>query len=65
VWTGPVLAGSRLFIANSEGEGLAVSPLTGEIDSRVRLPGAVFVPPVVANRIIYVLTDNGDLVALR
>jgi outer membrane protein assembly factor BamB len=65
VWTGPVLAGSRLFLANSEGEGLTVSPLTGEIDSRVPLPGAVFVSPVVANRIVYVLTDNGDLVALR
>jgi outer membrane protein assembly factor BamB len=65
VWTGPVLAGSRLFVANSEGEGLAVSPLTGEIDMRVRLPGAVFVSPVVANRIVYVLTDNGELVALR
>jgi outer membrane protein assembly factor BamB len=65
VWTGPVLAGSHLFVVNSEGEGLSVSPLTGEIDQRVRLPGPVFVPPVVANRIVYVLTDNGDLLALR
>lgn len=65
VWTGPVLTGARLFVASSEGEGLTVSPLTGEIDTRVRLPGAVFVSPVVANRTIYVLTDDGDLVALR
>jgi outer membrane protein assembly factor BamB len=65
VWTGPVLVGSRLFVANSEGEGLTVSPLTGEIDARIRLPGAVFVSPVVANRTVYVLTDRGDLVALR
>ncbi len=65
VWTGPVLVGSRLFLVNSEGEGLSVSPLTGEIETRVRLPGPVFVSPIVANRVVYVLTDNGDLVALR
>jgi outer membrane protein assembly factor BamB len=66
VWAGPVLAGSKLFVANSEGEAYTVSPLTGEIDgTRIRLPGGVFVSPIVANRTTYVLTDNGDLVALR
>jgi outer membrane protein assembly factor BamB len=65
VWTGPVLAGSRLFVANSEGEAMTVSPLTGEIETRIRLPGGVFVSPVVASRTTFVLTDNGDLVALR
>lgn len=64
-WTGPILAGARLFLASSEGEGLIVSPLTGEIIDRVSLPGAVFVRPVVANRTVYVLTDDADLVALR
>jgi outer membrane protein assembly factor BamB len=65
VWAGPVLVGSRLFVANSEGEALTVSPLTGEVDQRIRLPGGVLVSPVVANRTTYVLTDSGDLVALR
>lgn len=65
VWTGPVLAGSKLFVANSEGEALTVSPLTGEIGEKISLPGSVFVSPIVANRTIYVLTDSGDLVALR
>jgi outer membrane protein assembly factor BamB len=65
VWTGPVLAGSKLFVANSEGEALTVSPLNGEVDSPIRLPGGVFVPPIVANRTTFVLTDDGDLVALR
>jgi outer membrane protein assembly factor BamB len=65
VWAGPVLAGSKLFVANSEGEALTVSPLDGEIDTHIRLPGGVFVAPVVANRTTYVLTDDGDLVALR
>jgi hypothetical protein len=29
------------------------------------MPGAVFVTPVIANRTIYVLTDDADLVAIR
>jgi outer membrane protein assembly factor BamB len=65
VWTGPVLAGSRLFVVNSEGEALTVSPQDGQVDSRVRLPGGVLVSPVVANGTVYVLTDDADLVALR
>jgi outer membrane protein assembly factor BamB len=65
VWTGPVLAGSRLFVVNSEGEAIIASPLTGEVESKISLPSGVFVTPVVANRTVYVLTDSGDLVALR
>ncbi|HEX6980950.1 MAG TPA: PQQ-binding-like beta-propeller repeat protein [Alphaproteobacteria bacterium] len=65
VWTGPVLVGSRLFLASSEGNGILISPLTGEITSHVQLPGPVFVAPVVANRTVYVVTDGADLVALR
>ncbi len=65
VWTGPVLVGSELLVANSEGEALRVSPQTGEIGETISLPGGVFVAPVVANRTIYILTDNADLVALQ
>lgn len=65
VWTGPILVGSKLFVVNSEGEALTISPVDGAADSRIRLPGGVFVSPVVANRTTYVLTDDGDLVALR
>lgn len=65
VWSGPILAGGRLFLASSEGEGLVVSPEDGEILSRLSLPGPVSVLPVVANRTIFVVTDEGNLVALR
>lgn len=64
-YTGPVLAGSRLFLANSQGRGLVVSPESGEIVSEVRLPGAAYITPIVAGGTVYVLTDDADLVALR
>ncbi|MBI3452965.1 MAG: PQQ-binding-like beta-propeller repeat protein [Rhodospirillales bacterium] len=65
IWTAPILAGGKLFLANSRGEGVMVSPQSGEILDRLSLPGGVSVPPVVANNTVYVLTDDGNLVALR
>ena len=64
-WVGPILAGGRLFAANSKGEGVVASPETGEVQSKLKLPGAVSVLPVVANGTVYVLTDEANLVALR
>lgn len=65
VWTGPILAGGRLLLASDEGEGLIVSPEDGEIAGKLKFPAAVSVLPIVANRTIFVVTDSGDLVALR
>ena len=65
VWTGPILAGGRLLLANDDSEGLIVSPEDGEIVSQFKLPGPVSVLPIVANRTIFIVTDAGDLLALR
>jgi outer membrane protein assembly factor BamB len=65
VWTNPVAAGDQLFLTSSRGDGVALSPADGTTVATVRLPGPAILAPVVANRTIYVLTDNADLVALR
>ena len=65
VWTGPILVGGRLLLANDNSEGLIVSPEDGEIVSQFKLPGPVSVLPIVANRTIYLVTDSAELVALR
>jgi outer membrane protein assembly factor BamB len=65
VWTGPILAGGRLLLANDDGEGLIVSPEDGETAGTLKFSGPVSVLPIVANRTIFVVTDTGDLVALR
>jgi outer membrane protein assembly factor BamB len=64
-WTGPVLAGGRLVLANSNREIVAFDPANGNPTATTRLPGGVRLAPVVANGTIYVLTEGGDLVALR
>jgi len=65
VWTGPVLAGDRLWLAGSTGELVGVSPLNGEEINHIKLPDPAYLAPVVANGTLYVLTDSGTLVAFR
>jgi len=64
-WTGPVLVGDRLIAAGSDGRVLAVSPYDGRILGGQSARGAVRVPPVVADRTLFILTDAADLIALR
>jgi outer membrane protein assembly factor BamB len=64
-WAGPVLAGDRLILAGSTGEAVTISPYTGEILGRLNLPGAVSLPPVVADGTLYLLTNSGELLAYR
>ena len=65
VWTGPVLAGDRLIAASSGGELVEVNPQDGKILKKSDLPGAVFIPPLVAANTLFILTQKGDLIAYR
>ena len=65
LWSGPVLASDRLIVVSSSAEALSVSPYSGDILGRLRLPEGARVAPVVAAGTIYILTDDADLIALR
>jgi outer membrane protein assembly factor BamB len=65
IWAGPVLASDRLLIGGSTGEMLSLSPYTGEIIGKLDMRDPMRLGPVIANRMIYVLTATGRLVALR
>ena len=64
-WIGPLLAGDRLVVAGGNAEALAVSPYTGAIIGRQKLPGAASLSPVVAAGTLYLLTDDATLTAFR
>ena len=64
-WIGPIMAGGRLVAASSEGRLVALDAQTGEILEARKVGDPVFVPPVVANQTVYLLTDEARLVAFR
>ena len=64
-WTGPVMIGGRLVLANSVGDVVGVSPQNGEVVATADVGDPVFVPPIVANDQIYVVTNKAQLVVLR
>jgi len=64
-WAGPVLVSDRLLIASSRGDLLSVSPYKGDVLGKVDIPDGVYIAPVVANGIVYVLTDDAELIALK
>lgn len=65
VWAGPILVGGRLVLASSVGEVAFVAPETGALDRTIRIGDPVFIPPVAAGGTVYLLTDEGRLVALQ
>jgi len=64
-WTGPVMMGGRLILASSDGDVIAVSPENGQTVASEEVGQAVFIPPIVANGVIYIVTNDARLVALR
>ncbi len=65
VWSGPILAGDRLILAGSHGEVLSVSPYTGRILGSEEMPDGIPVSPVAADRSVYFLSDDAELLAYR
>jgi outer membrane protein assembly factor BamB len=64
-WTGPIMVGGRLVLANSEGEVVAVSPENGQTVAHADVGQPVFIPPIAANNQIYLVTNEARLVVLR
>lgn len=64
-WTGPIMVGGRLVLANSLGEVIAVSPENGQTVATADVDDPVFIPPVSANGRIYIVTDKARLVVFE
>ncbi|MBB3859160.1 outer membrane protein assembly factor BamB [Novosphingobium hassiacum] len=65
LWTGPVLAGNRLWIANSRGQVMSASVTDGTVSPFTEVGSAVSLAPVVANQTLYILDDGGKITAFR
>lgn len=64
-WTGPVLAGGRLFTAGSNGDMVEINPADGTIIRHWSAGESFSIPPAVANETLYLLSKDGVLSAYR
>ncbi|TPG22607.1 pyrrolo-quinoline quinone [Sphingomonas koreensis] len=64
-WSGPVLAGNRLVLVNSEGQIVFASPQTGEIGQTIETKSSFSLSPVVSNDTLYLLDHDGQILAYR
>ncbi len=65
VWTGPILASNRLIMLNSDGEAVTLDPKKGTIQTKLNLGSAAYIAPIAVGDMIYIVTNDGHLVAIR
>lgn len=65
IWEGPLVAGNKLYLVNAKGSLVTLDPANGKTVSERQLGASVSLAPFVAQETLYVLMDNGELVALR
>ncbi len=65
LWTNPILVNTQLIVASSSGQLAAINAKTGAVERKVELGAPALIGPVAAGNMIYLVTDNGQLIALR
>jgi outer membrane protein assembly factor BamB len=64
-YSGPILAGGRLILTNTEGALTFVDPITGAVQGQTDVRTSISLPPVVADKTLFVIDDDGRLHAFR
>jgi outer membrane protein assembly factor BamB len=64
-WSGPVLAGDKLWFVNSNGEVYSAAAADGQPVLVTTVSSSVTLAPVVANNTLYILDDSGKITALK
>lgn len=65
LWAGPVLADNKLFLVSSDNNLITLNPENGEIAREMDLPGSALLSPIIVDKVMYILLDNGKLIAIE
>ena len=64
IWNGP-LAGGKLYIVSNEGHLLSLDPSNGKTLTELSLETPISMSPIAAQEMLYILTDNGDILSFK
>ncbi|MFV2001520.1 MAG: PQQ-binding-like beta-propeller repeat protein [Paracoccaceae bacterium] len=60
---GPVLAGGRLWVASGDGQLRGFDPVDGSLSYATALPGGAASRPIVVDKVMYLVSADGQLLA--
>lgn len=64
-WSGPILAGGRLWVVNDRGEILGIQAVDGVIRDHLKGSGEFQLAPIVANNMLVTMDRKGTITAYR
>ncbi len=64
-WSGPTLAGNKLWLTSNKGQLIGVDATTGKPDNAIDVGAPVYIAPIVAGSKLFVLTDKARLIAFQ
>lgn len=63
---GPIMAGDTLIVTSNKGEIMRLNPKNGEVVNTTKVnDGAILLAPIVAQKTLFILTDNATLHAFK
>jgi outer membrane protein assembly factor BamB len=65
VWSTPILASNQLILASSKGVVQSLDPKTGETKKTLNVKDAVLLGPIAVDGMVYIATDDANLIAIR
>ena len=65
LWSTPILANGRLITVSSTGEAVALNAKTGAKEKTLKIGAPVLLNPIAVGDMIYLVTDEAELVAIR
>lgn len=64
-WSGPVVAGNRVWVVSSKGLLIGAGAASGKVQSKRDLGTRVYIPPIIAQNKMFIYTDKARLMALN
>lgn len=64
-WSGPIMANGNLILAGSNGNLLEINANSGEINRTIRTKKNVQISPIIANNMLFLLSEDGTLSAYQ
>ena len=65
LWSGPILAGGKLWLTNSQKELIGLNAVTGVQEARYEMESEFSLAPIVAQETLYLLSQDARLTAFR